>query len=176
MFSNVSKLSRGPYKYLLAIFLLNIYLLWRQFSAVRHKNPHDYNYLSNPGSKICGSDPVSILILVTSGQIGSKHQKRCHQFIIILRFETRRSKGSHQTDLGSLKQYGKVFLYKLLLNFLGERDILLIDIEYWIRTHSLYNHMVFGKIFIAYMHLKSKFAFVFYSCIKDFCINPDNFF
>ena len=70
MFSNVSKLRKGPYKYLLAIFLLNIYLLWRQFGGVKHRNPHDYNYLSNPGSSVCGSGPITILILVTSGQNG----------------------------------------------------------------------------------------------------------
>ena len=33
----MGKLKQGPYKYLLLIFLLNLYLIWRQHSQPRHK-------------------------------------------------------------------------------------------------------------------------------------------
>jgi len=73
MFSGKIKWRLGPLKYLLAIFLINLYLIWRQYASPKHKNPHDYQYLINPESSICGHHDVSLLIMVTSGL---KHQER----------------------------------------------------------------------------------------------------
>jgi len=61
------KLKLGPIKWLLAIFAFNLYLLWKQYAVPKHKNPHDYAYLTNPGHSVCGKSPVSLLIMVTSG-------------------------------------------------------------------------------------------------------------
>ena len=63
---NNIKLKPGPIKYLLVIFIVNIYLIWRQFSSPGHKNPHDYQYLINPGTRVCDGR-VRMLIMVTSG-------------------------------------------------------------------------------------------------------------
>jgi len=62
-----------PLKYLLAIFLINLYLIWRQYATPKHKNPHDFQYLINPEFSICDNQDVPLLIMVTSGL---KHQER----------------------------------------------------------------------------------------------------
>merc|ERR1719273_297800 len=53
------------------LLVLAVFLLWRGYRGSgqlrKYKNPHDYKYLSNPGSSVCGQSPVSLLVLVTSG-------------------------------------------------------------------------------------------------------------
>merc|ERR1719431_1193035 len=63
------KLRRSSLPWLSLLLTLYLLLLWRGRSSreTNTRNPHDYKYLTNPGASVCGQDPVSLLVLVTSG-------------------------------------------------------------------------------------------------------------
>ena len=48
------------------------------------RNPHVYKYIHNPEDKICGEEPVSLLILVTSA-INHRDRREAIRYITVAR-------------------------------------------------------------------------------------------
>merc|ERR1719431_910061 len=111
------KLRRSSLPWLSLLLTLYLLLLWRGRSSreTNTRNPHDYKYLTNPGASVCGQDPVSLLVLVTSALQHGERRRAIREtwasqtrLVFLLGTTSTLQPGLEQELASEIEQYGDI--------------------------------------------------------------------